>query len=175
MKSNNHLAREAQAIIKDLRLLKSAGSIGKAELVGSVALGLIVKRDIDIHVFIGRKKLMPAVYKLSTMLLDHPKINEVRLSDCRNKNSIKIGIDEVGSTSGNWTIDLWVTTDESTLVFKETKEMLKKLTPANRKTILTIKRYYYKQGLLRHGMSSRIYDAVLNEGVTSVQGFKKLK
>jgi hypothetical protein len=47
------LRREAEEIIARLGLLEMLRSYGRAEVVGSVALDLVVRRDIDIHLLLG--------------------------------------------------------------------------------------------------------------------------
>ncbi|MFX1250592.1 MAG: hypothetical protein ACFFCZ_03170 [Promethearchaeota archaeon] len=46
------------------------------------------------------------------------------------------------------------------------------LTPEHRKIILKIKDYFYKKGLLRDGLSTRIYRAVLEEKIRTIDDFE---
>jgi catabolite regulation protein CreA len=46
------LKREAERIIEELDLLRLLSAYGEARIVGSVALDLIVKLDIDIHLLV---------------------------------------------------------------------------------------------------------------------------
>jgi hypothetical protein len=57
--------QEAEQIIKDIGILRILDSLGEAQVVGSVALDLIVKRDIDIHVVV--EDLFSSIDHLSTL------------------------------------------------------------------------------------------------------------
>ena len=145
---------------------------GDARVVGSVVLELIVKLDLDIHVLLPHGDLMDVTNKITTELLNTEGIREVRISDYRkSSNGIKIGIDECPAPSGNWTIDIWLTKDWTTTGFDITERINAELTPMHRETILRLKRHYYDKGLLRDGISSKIYDAVL-KGVTTIDEFE---
>ncbi|HPD13507.1 MAG TPA: hypothetical protein PLE19_01065 [Planctomycetota bacterium] len=53
--SQETLCREATGLVRSLGLMKLARGVGRAWLVGSVPLKLIVKPDIDIHVLVPRR------------------------------------------------------------------------------------------------------------------------
>lgn len=46
------------------------------------------------------------------------------------------------------------------------------LTPEQRETILALKRYYHAEGRLRDGMGHRIYTAVVEKGVRTIDEFE---
>jgi hypothetical protein len=166
------LKKEANEMIEKLHLVEILERYGETQLVGSVVLELIVKLDIDIHVLLPHGNLMEISGKICTELLDQNEIREVRITDYRKTNNgIKIGIDECPGPSGNWTIDIWVTKDWITMGIENTEQVNAALTPENREIILRIKQHYYEKGLLRDGISSVIYDSVLN-GVTTVEEFE---
>jgi len=145
---------------------------GETQVVGSVVLELIVKLDLDIHVLLPHGDLMNVTNKITTELLNTEGIREVRISDYRRTNNgIKIGIDECPAPSGNWTIDIWLTKDWTTTGFANTERINADLTPKHREIVLRLKQHYYDKGLLRDGISSKIYDAVLN-GVTTIDEFE---
>ena len=87
------LKREAEAIIAELGLLDLARSHGRAEVVGSVALDLIVKLDIDIHLLVDTDDPFAVTDPLYHALLEDARIHEVRISDYRADGGIKVGID----------------------------------------------------------------------------------
>jgi hypothetical protein len=166
------LKKEAHEIIEQLKLVEILERYGETQLVGSVLLELIVKLDIDIHVLLPHGDLMEITGKVSTELLDQSEIQEVRITDYRKTNNgVKIGIDECLGPSGNWTIDIWLTKDWITMGIENTKRVNEALTPEKREIILKIKQHYYEKGLLRDGISSTIYDSVLN-GITTVEEFE---
>ena len=170
MNTQKELAHEAESIQNRLQLIRLLRNYGEAHVVGSVALELLVKLDLDIHVLVQGFTLNGAMNNITNELLDKPEIREVRISDYRPKG-IKIGVDECPGPSGNWTIDIWLTTDQSTVAFEHTKRLLSELTPEDRDTILSLKRHYYERGRLRDGISSVIYEAVLG-GVKNVNEFE---
>lgn len=167
------LLQEAYDILDKTDLLGLMGRYGRAELVGSVALELVVKPDIDVHVLLSPSTdLRQAVSNISFALLDVGGINEVRLTDYRSMHAIKVGVDRYQGNSTNWTFDVWVTTDPSTTAFEVTEDLRSRLTTTDRTNILAIKTHYYGLGELRHGLSARIYQSVLEGGVSTVDEFK---
>ncbi len=106
----NILKIEAEGIIRELQLLDLLAQYGEVRVVGSVALDLIVKLDIDIHLLIAAESdLLDVVDHIYHRLLDCQHIREVRITDYREQNAIKIGIDVYLGASGDWSIDIWVT------------------------------------------------------------------
>lgn len=96
------LRSEAELIIARLRLLETLGRYGRAEVVGSVALDLVVKRDIDIHILVGAARWLDAGLKavvsdLWPKLLELDGVSELRLSDHRDVGALKIGIGSASS------------------------------------------------------------------------------
>lgn len=158
--------------MEKLHLVDILEKYGDTRLVGSVVLELIVKLDIDIHVLLPRGDLMDITNKISAELLNTDEIREVRITDYRkSSNGIKIGIDECLGPSGNWTIDIWLTKDWTTTGFEVTERINAIITDEQREIVLKMKKYYYEKGLLRDGISSKIYDAVLN-GTMTIEEFE---
>jgi len=166
------LQQEATGIIEELGLLRTSQSYGRAEVVGSVALDLIVKLDIDIHLLVDDADLVGVVNRIYPELLEHGTVSEVRISDYRLQG-IKIGIDRVPAKSGIWSIDLWVTDQIEETAFSYVQEMHDSLNSFHREAILRLKHHYHDQGRLRDGMSYKIYQAVMKEGVKTVEEFEK--
>ena len=169
--TERQLLDEAQAIVADLALLEVTRRFGRAELVGSVALDLIVKRDIDVHLLIGTTDLLAVADGIYHVLLDHPRVREVRITDWRAEGGVKIGIDAYPGPSGDWSIDIWITDRAETTAFDETRRLRGRLTEEHRAAILAIKRAYHARGALRDGISKRIYEAVVDKGVRSEAEF----
>ncbi len=145
---------------------------GDAQVVGSVVLELIVKLDLDIHVLLPHGELLDVTNKITSELLNTKGIREVRITDYRKTNNgIKIGIDECPAPSGNWTIDIWLTRDVTATGVANTRRINAELTDKQREIVLEIKQYYYSKGMLRDGISTLIYEAVLN-GVSNVGEFE---
>jgi hypothetical protein len=172
---NNSIAlkKEAIEIVHELGLFETLEPYGEARLVGSVALDLVVKPDIDIHVHLDGHDVVAATKEIASLLIVDKKVKEVRISDYLENDSLKIGIDSHSGTLADWSIDIWITSDVSTTGFEVTDVIKKKLSPENRDAILLIKRSYYEEGQLRDGLSSKIYKAVLEDGVSGLDEFKE--
>lgn len=166
------LRTEATEIISELGLLEMLEPFGNAQLVGSVALDLVVKPDIDFHLLIGNSDVVSVAESIKDTLIAKGICSEIRLSDYLERNSLKIGIDIIRGQSTEWSIDIWVTSDSSTTGFEETMRIREKLNEENRKIILKLKRFFHSKGQLQDGMSSIIYRAVLDEGISSLQEFQ---
>ncbi|MHA1909569.1 MAG: hypothetical protein ACW98Y_19880 [Candidatus Thorarchaeota archaeon] len=174
MHTEDSLKHEAEKIIEDLDIMDYLNSYGVARIVGSVALDLIVKKDIDIHVHLKLRNPLAFAMDLSPILLDKSEVREVRVTDYSERSAIKVAIDDYPGLTGSWSIDFWLTSDLSTTGFDLTAKLNQTLTEEQRQAILNLKWHYHLQGLLRDGMSSRIYDSVVNNGVTTIDEFEKI-
>ncbi|MGY5874776.1 MAG: hypothetical protein RTU30_03425 [Candidatus Thorarchaeota archaeon] len=174
MPNEGSLKREAEQIIEDLDIMDYLNSYGEARVVGSVALDLIVKKDIDIHVLLKLKKPLAFAMELSPILLDRNEIREVRVTDYSERSSIKVTIDDYPGLTGSWSIDFWLTSDPATTGFESTDQLNQTLTEEQRQIILELKWHYHLQGLLRDGMSSRIYESVVNSDVKTIEEFERI-
>ena len=167
------LKQEAENIAKELDILAILKKHGEARIVGSVELDLIVKLDLDIHVLLKKKlDLETNLFKISKTLLDNDVISEIRISDYREKDSFKIGVDRFSGPSGDWSIDIWLTKSEEFAGFNKIEEIRNRITPKLKSLILEIKEYYHNKGLLRNGLSNVIYDAVLFEQILTIGDFE---
>ena len=96
----------------------------------------------------------------------------MRISDFREINSIKIGIDNFAGPSGSWDMDIWLTTQRNTTGFDMVQRLKQELTEENRKIIMNLKHHFYKKGMLRDGMSKKIYLAVIEKDIKTVEEFE---
>jgi hypothetical protein len=172
MDISSALKIEAINIVQELGLLEMLEPYGEARLVGSVALDLVVKPDIDIHLLLDRRDVIEATKEIAEYIIIKKKVKEVRISDHLESDSLKIGIDRYSGTSAVWSIDIWVTSDESTTGFQIAEDLKNTLTPELREAILNIKRAHYKDGQLRDGLSLKIYKAALEKGLSGLDEFK---
>ena len=140
--------------------------------MGSVALDLVVKPDIDFHLFVDQSRVVEVTNSIWEELITDKGISEVRISNYLERDSLKIGIDKLPGRSADWSVDIWITSDRSTTGFEELEKFKSLLNEENRKAILEIKRHYFDRGQLRDGLSSRIYRAVLLEGISNLAEFQ---
>ena len=167
------LRDEAFEIIDAFGFLELLGQYGDARLVGSVALDLVVKPDIDFHLFITKSDVVNVAESIKSSLIADERIRDIRVSDHLEKESLKIGIDCLPGRSAEWGIDIWITSDVDTTGFEETDRIRSLLNEDNRKTILELKRVFWRKGQLHDSMSSVIYRAVLEDGVSNLGEFHK--
>ena len=173
MDSSKELRNEAFEIIEEFGFLEMLEQYGDARLVGSVALDLVVKPDIDFHLLIARSDVINVAGSIRSSLVADERIREIRVSDFLENDSLKIGIDNLPGRSTEWSIDIWITSDIDTTGFKETDRIMSLLNEDNRNTILDLKRVYLRRGKLQDSMSLVIYQAVLEDGVSSLEEFEK--
>ena len=166
-----NLKPEAEQIIEELHLLEVLAQYGDARVVGSVALDLIVKPDIDVHVLIEDDDLQPTVDGVYHYLSGKEKAHGVHVKDYSERGGVKVGVETYSGSTSDWSIDVWITSNAKTTGFDLVQELKNKLTPEFREIILRIKREYYKHGELRDGLSTLIYDGVINHNVQTKEGF----
>jgi hypothetical protein len=163
---------QALTILDRTELLNRWNTIGSVELVGSVALNVIAKPDIDLAIFVdefaprrGFEALLP--------LVDDPTVLEIAYVDARQQpiNGLywKMMILHDGEP---WQVDTWALTrdrdqdseDEVTRATRLQAEAIRQR-PRARATILRIKHEARDLGELVHGRW--LYEAVVDCGVTS--------
>ena len=151
---------------------------GEINIVGSYALRLMVWRDLDIHLLrvgFDRKSVFEVGARIADLL--NPQRMHYRDQTINSTEGLPTGFywgvylgDE---RDGAWKIDIWMTRPESFQAIREYGERIKsQLSVATRQTILEIKDACWRHPQYRKGFSSRdIYTAVLDHGITSIEGF----
>jgi len=163
--------REAEEIIEVLGIMPILQKIGKARLVGSVALDVIVKRDIDIHIVV--EDLYLAIDKIYRQLLNCEQVKEVKIKNFGLELGVLVGIDRFSTTQGVWSIDFWVTTNEQTTGFANADRLLLDMTQEHKDIIIKIKNDYCdKYGGTSGGISPKIYEAVVYNNVKNTEEFR---
>ncbi len=146
---------------------------GEARVVGSVALDLVVRLDIDVHVLVQAQDILTVVDSVWRRLLEEDGIREPRLSDHRDRGGMKIGVDEYPGPSGNWSIDVWITGSAAATGFGLVDRLSAVMRPEHRQAILAVRRHYHGSGELRDGVGQMICEAVVNSGVRTVEDFAR--
>ena len=174
------LQDEAQAVVKELDLVRFLSNAGTVRVHGSSVLGLMTWRDIDVAVSSPRLSI-ERVYEVITPLLTHPRIKQVRyLNESGSFNFTGLLRDEryffmVFYNSGaesDWKIDISFWLEEGVRPEPIHDMIEQKLTPETRLIILHIKDVWWKQPSYRQEVSSvDIYDAVLQHGVRTLDEF----
>ncbi len=166
------LATEARDILSDLKLLEELSKYGEAKVVGSVALDLVVKLDIDVHVLTRDRDVSDALFSVAKYLLSLDSVPEVRLTRYPGINAMKVGVDHYAGPSGDWSIDVWIAGSPELVAFDRTNRLLDTITAEQRQVIIRIKSHYNCKGLLRDGTSTLIYEAVCEHGIRGIEEFK---
>lgn len=170
------LQSEAAGVIMDLKLYDILKRAGVPNPVGSLATGLMVRRDIDFTVVCDRLDI-GVVTDIAASLATHPNVRSIEFrndtglwnqDESGYPDGLFLGIEYVAEE--RWELDIWfVDEPDRQPDLAHVSELSKRLTEAHREAILTIKRE-------RHGRpgysSHRIYRAVLDHGVTSLAEYE---
>lgn len=179
------LQAEADALIDALGLDNSLSDIGSPTRVGSSALGLMVRRDIDITVVCKKldEETHGAVAELGGKLAMHASIGSVQFrndtgiwnSDVEKyPDGLYLGVTCREETGRDWTFDIWfVDEPERQPDLKHLRTIPSKLTTSARQSILAIKTALANGSCSgRRPSSFQVYEAVLEYGVTSLSEFE---
>jgi len=186
----NQLQQKAKLILDDLGLIKILKEISEPKIVGSVAYGLMIIKDIDIHAYVKEydiKKILNLIPKLALLAT----IRKVQFSNYREfrkdwrkdrvgfPHGYYIGLRSV-QRSDEWKIDIWFIKENEDKSFNDSR--LKNLSKEQRETILKLKNLWLTKDGYRDGvLSVDFYKAVLDFGVKTEKDFeyylktKKLK
>lgn len=170
------LKKQADEILKELNLLVILKKYGEITFVGSYALDLMVKKDIDIVVtsIMDYKNFLEFV----NYLFPKKNIYGLNLQDFSKSiypnrpYGIYCGITYLIKPDTFWKIDVWFMTKEENGAKKLVDWVKEKLTNENREIILKIKNEMLntKHGKEISGMD--VYKAVLEKGIKDLNGFR---
>ena len=183
LERQDRLQDEARSILTKLRLPGRLSLIGRPLQVGSSALGLMVRRDLDITVICAELDLK-RVAKLCSELICLEGIKNLRFQNRIDRseqttptitNDLQISLSSQLDNERTWNIQVRLIDEpERQLDLQHIKSLPTKLNPLNRELILTIKNEWYQRP--EYGTSVTGYlicDAVLNQGVTSLKEFEQ--
>jgi len=175
IENSKRVKRDAHKLLVDSGLIEILGRFGKVELTGSYALDLMLTGDIDIHLF-GDFERDRAILILNE-LIKNTKFTGYMFFDWvsfRNPNfptGYYLGLKQkVDGYEKQWKIDIWLIKKARKESIKY-MELVKNCTEEQKEAILVLKEWRDKND---PGLSStKIYDAVLREGIRTVSGFLK--
>ncbi|MFY9554494.1 MAG: hypothetical protein WAV47_07205 [Blastocatellia bacterium] len=153
---------------------------GAVHLIGSYALHLMVWRDLDIHIIhsgLDKKRFFELGGRIAELLSPHRMHyrDETVVATEGLPRGFYWGIYLGDERAGEWKIDIWITDAggfEPTRAYGERVREL--LSDSNRSIILEIKSACWRHPQYRRQFASGdIYSAVLDNGVTGVEGFWK--
>lgn len=180
------LQAEADAILEKLDLDSALRLAGRPVRVGSSALGLMVRRDIDITVVCENlaDNTRAVIAQLVGNLTLHPRISAVRFrndSGSWNKtpedypDGLYVGISFRAEDNNDWNFDIWfVDEPDRQPDLMHVRTILPRLSTAKREIILAIKTALAANaaGYPKPVASFLVYEAVLDGGVSNFAEFE---
>jgi hypothetical protein len=180
------LQARSDEVVRDLDVMALAGTIGTPTRTGSSALGLLVRRDIDITTVgdldVGR------VFALGAVLAAHPRVWRITFRNdtghwnketSRYPDGLYWLVEYVDAAGDAWTLDLWFLAEGTTQFdLEHMKTMPARLTPDVRAAILRIKEDRQAHAAPPAGPSMpsyEIYEAVLDHGVRTPADFERYR
>lgn len=183
--AQKQLQAEADAVVAALGLVEQLGEFGQPMRVGSSALGLMVRRDIDITVNCPKldAATLAAFAQLGARLMQRTDlVVGVRFrNDAGNWNAepekypdgLYLGLTVRTAAGADWTFDIWlVDQPERQPDLTHLRTLLPRLTDADRMVILTIKHGLAADTTEPKLPSALVYEAVMDHGVRDVAGFR---
>ena len=172
------LQKEAQGLRGLLEIDTRLQRIGTVITTGSVALGVMVARDIDLTVVVDRLDAdgLAAIAELGANLIQHPNVRQVAVRDDTGTwntdpaypDGVYVGVTCRDERGERWSLDLWfVDEPDRQPDISHLSDFDGRITPETQAAILAIKRA--TAGLRPDGTrlpSYEIYTAVLDGGVT---------
>ena len=177
---NNLIRKEADDILFANGLLSILKRSGTPHITGSYALGLMTWRDLDIYIEtenISEENFFDLGAEINSLF------NPVKMS-YRNERITQTqglpvglywGVYLGNERKGAWKIDVWaLDARECRQRIKFCDDIAQRLAPLSRQIILTIKSQCWQDPEYRRSYSSNdIYDAVLDNGITTIEDFRK--
>jgi hypothetical protein len=181
LQRSNELQRDAERLIQALDLRAILAKLGPTELVGSVASGLMVWRDIDFCVE------CPGLTPERAWTVLRPLLHDPRLASLNYRNEtgawildgdpadqrLYVVLHYLDESGVEWKIDLSLWTVASPRAPGELlAELERTLTPKMRMAILWIKDLWHRLPVYPYTVSGfEVYDAVLHHGVRTPEAF----
>lgn len=183
--SQKYLQAEADNVVRELQLEELLGSIGHPIRVGSTAMGLMVRRDIDITVVCSKldAHTLEAFSAVAARLIQKPTIvSAVRFrNDCGGWNAepekypdgLYLGLTVRAQNGANWTLDIWlVDQPERQPDVAHLKTLLPRITDEHRRVILQIKQVLADRPKSIDSVPSvLVYEAVVDHSIQTVEQF----
>lgn len=184
--AQTRLQAEADEIVRDLQLEQLLDSIGQPIRVGSSAMGLMVRRDIDITIICPR--LDPDTLKAFADIGAHLMQQTTSVASVRFRNDtgawntepakypdgLYLGLTVRAANEAIWTFDIWaVDQPERQPDLAHLKSLLPRITAAHREAILRIKQVLADRPKGTDAIpSALVYEAVVDHGIQTVEQFE---
>lgn len=174
------LQAEAHAVLADLDLLALLAGAGRPALTGSCAMGVMVRRDIDVTTLCPSLDTEP-VFSVGRALAAHPRVHRLAFRNDTGRwnvdpaypDGLYWGVAYRADDGADWNLDLWFLREGTTQFDLEHLEtLLPRLTPETRAAILRVKESLAGSpayGREIHGYD--VYAAVLDGGARTPDEF----
>ncbi|MFJ6325519.1 MULTISPECIES: hypothetical protein [unclassified Rhizobium] len=180
------LQAQADQVVRMLQLNERLSALGQPVRVGSSAMGLMVRRDIDITVICDKldADALDAFTALGTCFMRMTEqVVAVRFrNDCRQWNrepekypdGLYLWLSVQAPDQTMWTIDIWLVDQPGRQPdIAHLKTLMPRLTDGDRETILRIKTVLAESP--QNGASipsALVYEAVMDNGIDTIAGFE---
>lgn len=185
LQSQKHLQTEADDVVRELQLEELLGSIGRPIRIGSSAMGLMVRRDIDITVVCTKldARTLEALGGIAAGLMQKAAVASVRFrNDCgawnrepaRYPDGLYLGLTVRARNNAIWTLDIWVVDQPARQPdLAHIESLLPRITDAHRRAILQIKQVLADGPKSADSVpSALVYEAVVDHNVQTVEQFE---
>lgn len=177
LKQQDLLQKEAREIIDQLDLINFLSNYGEVNIVGSLAMGLMTWRDIDIDV-ISKNVSIDSFIKIVYFILKNNKTKTITIQDNtngkirpNNPNGMYLGFKY--QDKNLWKCDIWLRYENNHKAKNDIEWVKNNLTTDKKTIILDIKNKISNDKEYRINVfSTDIYEAVINNGVTNLEEFK---
>lgn len=169
------IKKEAEDLINEYKVIETLKKFGEVHFTGSYELDLMYKKDIDISLVNDNLSVADftqlgkeLIEKLNTPTVYYRNTN-ITPVEKRPENAFYWGI-----KTGEWFLDIWAMSREVFLRAENyISEIKSKLNEQNRIIILQLKNELLSLNVYGKKFGSReLYDAVLNNNVSSVADFE---
>ena len=184
LEKQDALQSEATEILNKLNLLDFLSKFGNAKVIGSVALGLMTWRDIDIDMVVDELK-EEDYFQVAQYLFSNPEVKRLILSDNRVLSeklkaqgipeSMYLGVFVKANGDDEWKIDIRFVKDSLVRAEKYIDEIKSKLNDENKKIILEIKNVIcaHPKYINKEIFGVDIYNSVLEGKVKNLDEFRE--
>ncbi|MEV0696859.1 hypothetical protein AB0I53_02920 [Saccharopolyspora sp. NPDC050389] len=175
------ISSEAHQVAAELDLMAILGAVGEPVRVGSSALGVMVRRDLDVTVVCREldRAAHLAVARIGADLAVLERVREVRFrddtgmwnTDPRYPDGLYLGVSYRALDGADWTLDIWfVDRPDRQPDLEHLRTLAPRLDDDHRALVLAIKEELASRPA--DGVASyEVYRAVLDHGVTTAAEF----
>lgn len=179
IKQQEELQHEAHQVLDKLGLIDKLSKIGEVTIVGSLELGLMVWRDIDIEVYVEKSDKEQIIKLMGDLVRQEDRVDFIFLDNLifkkeRFPNGLYLGVTTGKETHKIWKIDIWFMSGERATGYNDLQTLKPRLNDENKKIILEIKNALWDHPKYKKVVSSKdIYEAVLDHEVKNLEEFKE--